>query len=325
MMDVDAQRKVVSILKILASSDTPMGSRHIAAELGRRGMTLSERMVRYYLEQMDRLGFTTNEGKKGRTITEKGREELESALAQERVGSISVRVDEMAYRLSFDPTKGEGTVILNMSLVREEDAERAIEIVETVLRTDMAMGGFLCTAPGGGRMGTIDVPEGMVGIGTLCSVTLNGVFFSRGIPMRSQFGGLLEFREYKPVRFTQIIYYEGTTIDPIEIFIKGHMTSVWSAVKTGNGTVGASFREIPAAALPEALHIIEDLKAAGMGGVLTVGIPGQPVLDIPVAAGRVGIVVAAGMNPIAAVEEHGIPTRNEAMSSLVEFSVFNAV
>jgi len=33
----------------------------------------------------------------------------------------------------------------------------------------------------------------------------------------------------------------------------------------------------------------------------------------------VGLIVAAGLNPVAAVEEAGIPTENRAMASLCEF------
>ena len=77
---------------------------------------------------------------------------------------------------------------------------------------------------------------------TICSVTLNGVFRSHGIPMAARFGGLLELHDRQPVRFSQIINYDGTTIDPIEIFIRGRMTRVAEAARTGTGVIGAGFR-----------------------------------------------------------------------------------
>ena len=49
------------------------------------------------------------------------------------------------------------------------------------------------------------------------------------------------------------------------------------------------------------------------------GKPGRPLLDIPVSEGRVGMIVAGGLNPLAAVEESGIATENVAMKSLFEF------
>jgi repressor of nif and glnA expression len=59
--------------------------------------------------------------------------------------------------------------------------------------------------------------------------------------------------------------------------------------------------------------------------VLTVGSPGTPLLDIPVSQGRVGLIVAAGLNPIAAVEEQGVPTENHAMETLCEFAELRPV
>ena len=73
-----------------------------------------------------------------------------------------------------------------------------------------------------------------------------------GVPMTNRFGGLLQVSDHKPLRFTQIINYDGTTLDPLEIFIKGRMTSVSQAVSTGEGVIGASFREIPAPAAEKA-------------------------------------------------------------------------
>ena len=50
-----------------------------------------------------------------------------------------------------------------------------------------------------------------------------------------------------------------------------------------------------------------------------IGKPGRPLLDIPVSEGRVGMIVAGGLNPMAAVEESGIATENIAMGALFEF------
>ena len=181
------------------------------------------------------------------------------------------------------------------------------------------MGRFVASAGSGERLAGFAIPAGRTGLGTVCSVTLNGVLCAHGIPVSSEFGGLLELRDGQPHRFAQIIHYDAATIDPIEIFIKGGMTSVGGAARTGTGTIGASFREIPAVVLPKATKLMEALERLGLGGVLAIGIPGKALLDVPVSQGRVGLVVAAGLNPVAAVEEAGIPTENRAMASLCEF------
>ncbi len=317
-MDIDAQRKIATILRVLAEAGRPLGGTRIARELALRGIDLRARMVRYYLEEMDRLGFTDNLGRPGRRLTDRGRIELDSAVAVDRVGFVSARVDELAYRQTFDIETDRGTVILNVSSLPATEVNRAKTIVRRALAARLGMGRFVAGARSGDEIAGYAVPKGRVAIGTVCSVTLNGVLCSQGIPVASRFGGLLELDGGRPVRFTQIIHYDGTTIDPIEIFIKGRMTRVNAAARTGTGTIGASFREIPAGALPRATKVIRALEGIGLGGALVVGIPDRPVLDVPVSHGRVGLVVAAGLNPIAAVEEAGIQTENHAMSSLYD-------
>ena len=323
-MDIDAQRKVAAILGVLADAGRPLGSTRIARELRLRGIDLKQRMVRYYLEDMDARGFTENLGRPGRRLTARGRREIESAVAVDRVGFVSARVDELACSVTFDLERRAGTVILNISSVPSRQSGKAKRIVRRVIGAGLGMGRFTAEAGGGGELAGVTVPKGRAAVGTICSVTLNGVLCAQGIPVSSRFGGLLELRGGRPHRFAQIIHYDGTTIDPMEIFIKGKMTRVGDAARTGTGTVGASFREIPAVALPRALESIEALKRLGLGGVLEVGVPGKPLLDVPVSQGRVGLVVSAGLNAIAAVEEAGIPTENHAMSALCEFDRLTA-
>jgi len=318
-MDIDAQRKTASILRVLADAGRPLGSTRIARALILRGVDLKPRMIRYYLEELDAQGFTANLGRPGRKITERGRRELGSAVAVDRVGFVSARVDELAYVQSFNPERASGSVILNVSTLPAAAAGRAKRLVRQALDAGLGMGRFVAVAGAGEELAGVSVRKGEVALGTVCSVTLNGVLIAAGIPTVSRFGGLLEMRDGRPFRFTQIVNYDGTTVDPIEIFVKGRMTRVGDAARTGTGTIGASFREIPAAALPRAEQVVEKLSLLGLGGVLTVGIPGHPVLDVPVSHGRVGLVVAAGLNPVAAVEEDGIPTDNRAMAALCEF------
>ena len=78
---------------------------------------------------------------------------------------------------------------------------------------------------------------------------------------------------------------------------------------------------------PVGLAVLADLglgeavrsAASPIGRIYGETIRGRPVLDVPVPEGRVGIIVAAGLNPIAAVEEAGIPTESHAMAELYEF------
>ena len=57
-----------------------------------------------------------------------------------------------------------------------------------------------------------------------------------------------------------------------------------------------------------------------MGGVLLIGKPNKPLLEIPVGMDKIGIVIIGGLNPIAAIEELGINTESKAMSTLYDYS-----
>jgi len=52
------------------------------------------------------------------------------------------------------------------------------------------------------------IPQGQIGFGTVCSVTVNGMFMKAGIPITSKFGGVLQVND-EPVRFTALISYEA--------------------------------------------------------------------------------------------------------------------
>ena len=82
----------------------------------------------------------------------------------------------------------------------------------------------------------------------------------------------------------------------------------------------ASEHQIPVVALADFQQVYKRVEEIGLGGVLMVGKPNQPLLDIPVGYGRVGVIVAGGLNPIAAAEEVNITTTSHALHDLVDFS-----
>lgn len=319
-MSLDSQRKIAAILRILGEAGRPLGSTKIARDLRAAGFDLRQRMVRNYLEATDRAGLTVNLGRRGREITPRGQEELASAVVIDKVGFIDARADELAYRMSLNVSRASGTVIVNLSTVPAARLAEARAIVAEVIRAGLGMGSYGAEAPAGGDLSGWRVPEGQAALATVCSITLNGVLYAAGVPVSSRFGGLLEMRRREPVRFTHIIHYGGTTLDPLEIFIKARMTSVLEAARTGSGILGASFREVPASSLADTQRIVQQLARAGLVGLVIVGDPNRPLLDIPVGHGRAGLVVAAGLNALAAVQEAGIPTENQALARLCDFS-----
>jgi repressor of nif and glnA expression len=219
---------------------------------------------------------------------------------------------------------GAGTIITNIFTIETGVLVRALEYMNPVFGKKLGMGTRLAIAREGEQLAGIKVPMGMVMLGTVCSVTVNGIMLSERIPVTSRFGGLIEMRDGKPVRFVELIEYRGTTIDPLEFFINANMTSVRECARTGNGVIGASFREVPSVALDEVRRIAREMERHGLGGILALGKPNQPLLDIPVAEGLSGMIVLGGMNPLAALREAGTKVTIQSLAGLEDFGSFHS-
>ena len=50
---------------------------------------------------------------------------------------------------------------------------------------------------------------------------------------------------FEAIKFTDIVTYEGTTLNPAEIFASRRITSVLKAAREGSGLILASFKEFP--------------------------------------------------------------------------------
>jgi HTH-type transcriptional regulator, global nitrogen regulator NrpRI len=318
-------KTMLSILKILdANPDQILGSGAISKQLKMHGIDLTERTVRYHLRILDERGFTKVFGKEGRMITVKGKEELTQALVSDKVGFVISKIETLSYLTDLDLETQEGNIILNISYFPEENLRSAIEIMRPVFSSPYVMSKKVVLKKSGERIGDVIVPDGQVGFGTVCSVTINGIFLKTGIPVTSRFGGVLQI-DLDPVRFTALIAYEGSSLDPLEIFIKSKMTDVRGAVRKNSGKILASFREIPVVSIDRAMELKDTLKEKGIGGILLIGNPNQPLLEMPVGLDRAGMIIVGGLNPIAALEEEGIPTVTKAMSTLYKFSELTAV
>jgi repressor of nif and glnA expression len=313
------ERKRLAILRILKEANEAVGSQKITELLHSLRYDISERTVRFHLKQMDREGLTECVGRQGRRITGKGLMELAKARVFEKVGFLAAKIDEMSYSMNFDLEKKQGTVVVNVSLVKRNEIRGAVIYMTRVFEAGYSMGHLITLIEPGTQIGDIIIPDDMVGVGTVCSITLNGILLKYGIPVYSRFGGLLEIQNGEPLRFTALINYDGTTLDPLEIFIKSGMTDYKGAVYNGNGLIGASFREIPVSSREKVIELAGRLDQAGLGGVMKVGWPGETLLEIPITEGRVGAIVIGGLNPVAILEEYGIEVYSRALSGLIEY------
>ncbi|MDY6892679.1 MAG: NrpR regulatory domain-containing protein [Chloroflexota bacterium] len=319
-MGEKTREKQLSILSILRGSDIPLSSSRISEELAAFGQHVSERTVRFYLKRMDEDGLTQSIGKRGRHITQKGLSELDSSRIMERAAFMSAKIDQMTYRMDFDITDRSGTVVINITLVEPGQLLERVGMICKVFEKGYAMGQLVALLEPGESIGHITVPEGMVGVGTACSITLNGVLLKYGIPTNSRFGGLLELQGGKPTRFVEIITYDGTSIDPLEVFIRSGMTNYIGAIETGNGRIGASFREFPAESRELVEKLAHKLENVGLGGFVRIGRISQTLLEIPVSEGRVGAIVIGGLNPVSILEETGLRAYSRALAGLIDYN-----
>lgn len=314
------EKKRLAILKILKNSNEPVPSQKIQEKLNNSGYDISERTVRFHLLALDKIGYTEYVGKRGRKITNNGLIELSKAKVYDKIGFLSAKIDQMSYKMDFNLAKKTGKVVVNLSLIDKKEIKKAYPLMIKVFNAGFAMGNLLTLFNSGEQVEDLEIPEGYIGVGTVCSITLNGVLLNNGIPVRSRFGGVLEIEDNKPIRFVSIINYDGTSLDPLEIFIKSGMTDYIGVIESGSGLIGASFREIPAASRDNVLEISEKLDKIGLGGIMIIGLPGQSIYEIPISEGLVGAVVIGGLNPIAILEETGHNIFSHALSGFVDYS-----
>ncbi|RJR18347.1 MAG: DUF128 domain-containing protein [Nitrospiraceae bacterium] len=317
-------KTMFSILKVLDKHSEIVGSKEISNQLKMHGIDLSERTVRYHLKILDERGLTEVFGREGRKITDKGSNEIQRSRVSQKLGFVISKIESLSYLTTINLETLKGDVILNISLFPEEERKNVMRTLRPVFSSPYVMSDRIIFARGGGRIGDVAIPSGKIGIGTVCSVTINGIFLKAGIPVTSRFGGVVEIINGKPARFVSLISYEGSSLDPLEIFIKSRMTDVSGLVKGTSGRILASFREIPVVCVDAARKLTENMATRGIKGVILIGEPNRALLEIPVGIDKVGMVIVGGLNPVAAIEESGIHTENSAMSTLFEYSKLTA-
>lgn len=322
-MKTNSRQIKIAILKILKEIGGSAGSVRIKERLVANGIDLQPRTIRSYLLEMDKEGLTRFVSRRrGRQITEYGYKELECAHIVEKIGFIAGKIDSMIYQMDYDLLTGKGNIITNLALVNRKDLVYVLECMHGVFRNHLGMGNRIRILYENEKLGNVIVPPGKVLIATICSITINGILLKAGIPVLNRYGGLMEIENKKPRRFVALIEYSGTSLDPLEFFIRGKMTQVNRCVNEGRGIVLVSFREIPMEAIEDVRRIKKRLQKYGLDGILTVGLPGQSLFDIPVRDGRVGLIVIGGLNPIAAVYERDIEIEFKSLFSIEDISLF---
>jgi len=301
----ESVRKEIEILRILSEFDVPVGSTLLKRELRKRGFLLSERTVRYHLQLLEAKGFVLGHDRRGRTITQHGLEELSRSLATQRLGFTTTRFMSLAYSATYDPTVDSGTVVANVSLLDNSLQDKTVDTMKALQSMNLLSAPYIKVLNENEEYCDISVPKGKFALFTVCNLTLDSILIHSGIPLFFKYGGLVQVVNRKPIRFVELISYEGTTIPPLDVFVYMKMTSISRILKTGSGMLLATLREIPSEARDKTVKIIENQQKKGWGGILVLGEPNEPVLGVPVGMDRFGICMVGGIVPGAAMVEEG--------------------
>ncbi|HUK92825.1 MAG TPA: NrpR regulatory domain-containing protein [Methanomicrobiales archaeon] len=309
---VPSERKYLEILRILKEHQEPMGAKRLSEILAKRGFVLTDRAVQYYLRYLDEMGFTRKVGNTGRILTGEGIAETESALVGDRIGFIISKLERLAFRSTFDPATGTGDVAYNLSFVPEEEAAGVVRSFEKVSRAGYGFSPACKVLDRDPR-----VPDGQVGILSLCSITIDGVFQRSGIPVLMAYGGRVSFEKGEVKGFLDLIGYRGTTIDPLQLFISAGLTSIRGVVATGNGVAVANVREVP---VPATGRVRELLAQMGQWGFTPPVGMGDRVFNLVQSPHHISIVSFSGMNMVGYGVEEGYHIRTEIGAGNIQFS-----
>jgi len=322
-MDPQIERKLIEIMRVINENDKPIGARAIADELNDRGYDIGERAVRYHLRILDERGFTRKHGYAGRTLTELGESEMSDALIGDRFGFVISQIEEMAFRTTINPKTSEGLVPVNISYFAKEDLETVIDVISYTAHSGYMISPKVKIFEEDEHL--IFLPPGKVGIATVCSVTFDGLLLKSGIPVEPSYGGILQIENRKPSYFLDLISYSGTSIDPIQIFMKRKPTSVLEVVETGEGKILANIRQINLSAYDRVIEIIQQAQQMGLGGCFPPGDIDGSLLGAPIEMGKFGIAIVGGMNGICALEETGIRIETNPISAVLEYKTMSEI
>jgi HTH-type transcriptional regulator, global nitrogen regulator NrpRI len=309
---IRTERKYIEILRILKEHQDPMGAKRLSELMAERGFILSDRAVQYYLSYLDTMGFTEKVGNQGRILTPVGIAETDNALVDDRIGFIISKLERLAYRSTFDPSTSTGDVAYNLSMVPKEMFEQAQAAFDEVVRSGC---GFFNSY----RIIEQDprIPPGYIGFITICSISMDGVFQRKGIPVKMAFGGRLEIENGTPRQFRDLIGYRGTTIDPLELFISSGLTSITRFAQTKTGIALANVREVPCSAREQVEETIRLMNTCGFVFPVTMG---TQVFNLPQNPYRLSIVAFSGLNYIGNAVEKGIEIKTEIGAGNIQFS-----
>ena len=226
----------------------------------------------------------------------------------EKISLVLSKSLNLIQQVNFDVEKQKGDIIANISYVNRDDIDRALSIMEDTYNSNPK---FINP-----YYKLVDHPENddLVGIATICSLSIDGILINNGIMSNPTYSGLLELTE--PPLFIDLISYNGTTLDPHKIFLSKNMTSITGG--DGPSKILASVKEIPYVARDYAVELLEILNNIGFS-IYKIGKPREFVYNSKVENYNFGVITGGGLNSIGAVKESGVPIQVKALEKLMPF------
>jgi repressor of nif and glnA expression len=233
---------------------------------------------------------------------------------------VNHRLEDYAMQVTFEPSEGTGTVVYNLSLIHQQDLDYALSMFKATYEAGVSPSGLIRVLWEGETNDGYTIPEGHCGLLTLCSTTLDGLLIKRGIPFNPIGGGVVEISENIPRRFTHLIKYEYTTIDPLQVLVSQEITSVQNVMRNGTGSLLGNIRECHMEAEDQVEEILEELNESYFTGILDLGLPNTACLGVAVDPQYMGVAALGGTNWIAALREEGIFVRMQAMKGVTDIA-----
>ena len=211
-------------------------------------------------------------------------------------------------QVNFDAEKQKGEIIANVSYLKKDDLDDAVEIMsDTYNNNPKYINPYykLIKHPN---------DDEKIGIATICSLSIDGILINNGIMSNPKYSGLLELTE--PPLFIEMISYNGTTLDPHKIFLSKKMTDITG--NAGPNKILASVKEIPYISRESAVQLLEILNNIGFS-IYKIGKPRELVYNSKVDNYNFGVITGGGLNSIGAVKEKGINIEEKAVEKLIPF------
>ncbi|MBE6502110.1 MAG: DUF128 domain-containing protein [Methanobrevibacter thaueri] len=226
----------------------------------------------------------------------------------EKISLVLSKSLNLIQQVNFDVEKQKGDIIANVSYVHRDNIDDALSVMEeTYNNSPKYINPYYKL---------VEHPENddLVGIATICSLSIDGILINNGIKSNPTYSGLLELTE--PPLFIDLISYSGTTLDPHKIFLSKNMTSITG--ENGPSKVLASVKEIPYISRDHAVELLEILNNIGFS-IYKIGKPRELVYNSKVDNYNFGVITGGGLNSIGAVKESGIPIQVKALEKILPF------